>query len=79
MAAIMFFYGIYLLWSLQLFTTWVINPYGVPHVGIVDNDWGGGLVSFGISVYFGMELLGMAAKADEYEHFLDEVMTGFPT
>jgi hypothetical protein len=68
MAAIMFIHGVYRVITLGLLTGTVI-----------DNDWAGGMASLGISIYFGLELCGMAAKADEAEHFLDEVMTGWPT
>jgi hypothetical protein len=68
MAAIMFFHGVYRVIALGLLTGTV-----------VDNVWGGGMASLGISIYFGMELLGMAAKEDALAHSLDEVTTGFPT
>lgn len=79
MAIIMFIHSVYRMFALGLFTTWTVNIYGIPHMGVIDNDFGGGLVSFGISVYFGLQLLVMAHDADESEHSLDEVTTGCPT
>ena len=83
MAAILFFYAIYLLIAVGLFpginNNWVLNEQNIPRLGVKDNELAGGLTSIAIACYFGLTLCGMAARADEYEHSLDEVKTGWPT
>ena len=64
MAVIMFAHSIYRLWALGFFVTWYIDERFIEHASVVDNAWGGGLVSLGISVYFGLELCVMASKED---------------